>query len=414
MSRVLTRADHAAAAEARRLEEAQRLKDLYGPLLADVEFLRKRGFVIAKERGQIEIGGRAVTAEELQAKAARERRLAGVPQPAEVRHVARTASGLKVGDTTSLKAKRSAAAQVPLSVAKEKLSGAALVSKTKAEQASTDLGPTPRLEWLPLDRLDVDRRYQREMGKDNWAHVHRILREWTWLHYQPIVVAPAAVGERYLVIDGQHRLEAARKHPAIDRLPCYVVDATDVAQQARAFVALNARRIGVTRLQRFWAAHAAGEPTAKRIHRICSEAGVAITKSGGVLPPRTTFATFTIEKLLPLGGGNVTTALKILAASHGDRPDTFKSQWIYALTVLVADKEVERARIEKTMTGLDLDLVATAARSRRAREGGSMEKAVLAELRARCAPAAARSAKGERAAKGERRGDWEQARALSS
>jgi hypothetical protein len=408
MSRRMTAAEMAALQEANRQEEAQRLKKLYGSLLPDVEFLRKRGFVIVKERGQVEIDGRPFTADEVRAKAARERRVAGVPEPAPVRRVARTASGLRVGDSVSLKAKRSAAAQVPLSVAKEKLSGAALVSKTKAERPSEDLGPTPRLEWLPLEQLGVDRRYQREMGKDNWAHVHRILREWTWLHYQPIVVAPEDGSARYVVIDGQHRLEAARKHPSIDRLPCYIVDAVGVAHQAKAFVALNARRIGVTRLQRFWAAHAAGEPTAKRIHRICSEAGVTITKSGGVLPPCTTFATFTIEKLLPLGGAAVTMALKILVETHGGRPDTFKSAWIYALAHLAAAKEFDRARLVKAMTGLDLDQVATAARSARAKSGGTMEKAVLEELRARCGPAAQRSSKGERGA------EWEQARALSS
>lgn len=210
------------------------------------------------------------------------------------------------------------------------------------------------------------------------------------------------------MVDGQHRLEAARKHPSIDRLPCYIVEATNVAQQARAFVALNARRIGVTRLQRFWAAHAAGEPTAKRIHRICSEAGVTITKSGGLLPPCTTFATFTIEKLLPLGAAAVTTALKVLVETQGDRPDTFKSAWIYALTHLAAAKDFDRARLVKAMTGLDLDQVATAARSARAKAGGTMEKAVLEELRTRCVPAAKRTSSGDRG------GAWEQARALSS
>lgn len=392
-----TVAEKQAVAEARKAEDAARLKALYGPLLPDVEFLRTRGFVIVKERGQIEIDGRPFTANQVKAKAARERRVAGVPEPAVVRHVARTASGLKVGDSVSLKAKRAAAAQMPLSVAKEKLQGAALASKTKAEQASTDLGPTPRLEWLPIDQLSVDRRYQREMGKDNWAHVNRILREWTWLHYQPIVVAPKDGGGRqsgssYVVVDGQHRLEAARKHPSIDRLPCYIVEATNVAQQAKAFVVLNARRIGVTRLQRFWAAHAAGEPTARRIHRICSDAGVTITKSGGQLPPKTTFATFTIEKLLPLGGAPITMALTILAQTHGDRPDTFKSAWIYALSYLAAAKDFDRARLAKAMTGLDLDQVATAARSARARTGGSIEKALLAELQPRCASSSMRRA----------------------
>jgi hypothetical protein len=380
MSRALTRADHEALAEARRAEEAARLKALYGPLLADVEFLRKRGFVIVKERGQVEIDGRPVTADEVRAKAARERRVAGVPEPAPVRRVARTASGLKVGDSVSLKAKRTASTQVPLSPAKEKLTGAALASKTKAEQASEDLGPTPRLEWLAIDLLDVDRRYQRQMGEGNWKHVNRILREWNWLYYQPIVVAPKDGGQGFVVVDGQHRLEAARKHPLIDRLPCYIVEAVDVAQQARAFVALNARRIGVTRLQRFWAAHAAGEATAKRIHRICSEAGVTITKSGGVLPPCTTFATFTIEKLLPLGSGAITTALKILVETQGEKPDLFKSSVIFAVTQIAAEKTFDRGRLVAVLRGLDMDAAIGAAKTWRAQNGGSLELALTRHL----------------------------------
>lgn len=377
----MTAADMAALQDANRREEAERLKKLYGPLLPDVEFLRKRGFVIVKERGQVEIDGRPFTADEVRAKAARERRVAGVPEPSPVRHVARTASGLGVGDAVSLKAKRSAAAQVPLSVAKEKLAGAALASKTKAEQPSQDLGPTPRLEWLPLDQLAVDRRYQREMGKDNWAHVHRILREWTWLHYQPIVVAPKDGGQGYVVVDGQHRLEAARKHPSIDRLPCYIVEATDVAQQAKAFVALNARRIGVTRLQRFWAAHAAGEKKATRIHRICSAAGVTITRSGGLLPPRTTFATFTLEKLLPLGDGPITTALKVLVETQGDKPDLFKSSVIFAVTQLAADKGIDRARLVALLHGLDMEEAIGAAKTWRAQNRGSLELALTRHLK---------------------------------
>jgi flagellar hook protein FlgE len=51
-------------------------------------------------------------------------------------------------------------------------------------------------------------------------------------------------------------------HERAAGLPCYVVEAPGVAEQARAFVALNARRVGVTRINRFWAAHAAGDATA--------------------------------------------------------------------------------------------------------------------------------------------------------
>ncbi len=190
------------------------------------------------------------------------------------------------------------------------------------------------------------------------------------------------MGGGYVVVDGQHRLEAAKKHPLIDRLPAYIVSA-DVAQQARAFVVLNARRIGVTRLQRFWASYAAQDPVARRIHRICADAGVAITRSGGVLPPRTTYATFTIERLLPLGGGPITTALKVLAETHGETRDAFKSPLIYALVQIAAGQVFSRQRLVDVMKTVDLDKLLGDAKSWRAQNGGTLEKATERELRLR-------------------------------
>lgn len=386
--RINTRALAEQSAAESRAADAARLGEIYGKLLPDVLFLRGRDNSVMMDNGRLVLNGKVVTADELRERAARDRRLARATTSSEVRHVTSTASGLEVGKSTPHPGRMavSAEARRVLSPVKEKmLSGAAATARAKAEQASEDIGPAPRLDWLPLDQLSVDRRYQRDMGKDNWAQVNRIVREWTWLHYQPIVVAPAAEGEGFVVIDGQHRLEAARKHPKIDRLPCYIVDAPDVAMQARAFVALNARRIGVTRLQRFWAAHAAGEATARKIHKVCTEAGVAITKTGGLLPPRTTFATFTIEKLLPLGGRHVTTALKIIGEAHGDKPDVFKSSLIFAATQIVAAEPFVRRHLVEALASIAPDALTASAKTRRARHGGSMEKAMQHELQARYA-----------------------------
>jgi len=390
----LSIAERMAVREQRLREEAAAYGRLYGKLLPDVEFLRRRGFVIVKERGKLTIGGREVSADDLQAKAARERRLLAAAPASGTRAAAHTVNGHKGGDTVAVSKPRpvSAEARRVLSPVKEKaLAGAALAAKRKADETSADLGPAPRMEWLPIGALEVDRRYQRQMGPDNWKHVNRIAREFTWLYYQPIVVAPKSGagnatrnamggGAAYVVIDGQHRLEAARKHPLIETLPCYVVDAGDVARQAQAFVALNARRIGVTRLQRFWAAHAAGEPVALKIHRICTAAGVTITRSGGVLPPCTTIATYTIERLLPLGAATITAALQVLGETHGDRPDAFKSAPIFALVQLAARPGFDRARLVRVMRRADLDRLAGAAKSWRAENGGPLERALEREL----------------------------------
>lgn len=266
------------------------------------------------------------------------------------------------------------------------LSGAAAQAKQRALKPSDDLGPAPQLEWVALDRLAVDPTYQRTMGKDNWAHVHRILREFCWVHFQPLCVAPTPNGA-FVVIDGQHRLQAARLHPSIDKLPCYIVTAPDIATQARAFVAFNGRRIGITRLQRFWAALAAGDPTATRISDLCSRAGVTIVRSPGILPPRSTYATTAIEKLLPLGDVAVVTGLKILVEAQGEAPNAFKASAVAAVVRIVEaeGKALNREALVRALEPLDLDDEIGRAHVERAKSGGTIERALGTLLRRRYA-----------------------------
>lgn len=257
--------------------------------------------------------------------------------------------------------------------------------RRRAEKASADLGVEPRLEWIAVDQLTVDHRYQREMGERNWSHAHRILREFNWAYYQPICVAPAPAGAGFIVIDGQHRLEAARKHPLIDTLPCYVVEATDIAAQARAFVAFNSRRIGITRLHRFWAAEAAGDLTARRIAGLCKRAGVRIVRAPQRLPACATYATLTIEKLLPLGDAAISAGLGILVEAQGEAEEAFKGCNVAAVVRLVASlgRGLNRKALVEVLSELDLEDEIHRARVTRARDGGTVELRLEERLRRR-------------------------------
>lgn len=264
------------------------------------------------------------------------------------------------------------------------LSGAAANARARALKPSADLGPAPRLEWIELDRLTIDPTYQRAMGKENWAHAHRILREFCWVHFQPLCVAPGKAGH-FVVIDGQHRLQAARLHPLIDKLPCYIVAAPDIATQAAAFVAFNGRRIGITRLQRFWAALAAGETVATRISTLCGRAGVSIVRSAGILPPRATYATTSIERLLPLGDAAIVNGLKVLVEAQGEAANAFKGTAIVAVVRIVESegKGLDRAALVRALEPLDLDDEIGRARIERARSGGTIDRALEMLLRRR-------------------------------
>ncbi|MBF0307650.1 MAG: ParB N-terminal domain-containing protein, partial [Alphaproteobacteria bacterium] len=153
------------------------------------------------------------------------------------------------------------------------------------------LGPRPVLNWISLDLLVVDERYQRRVNERGVKLINKIVKEFAWSRFQPLVVTgPDASGD-FPVIDGQHRLEACRRHPAVTEAPCWIVAASAVADQARAFVSVNKDRLGVTAINVFWARLAAGDPDAVWLRSICDQAGVQIGRVGtGRQPPLTTIA----------------------------------------------------------------------------------------------------------------------------
>lgn len=243
-------------------------------------------------------------------------------------------------------------------------------------------GPKPELKWVPLAKLSVDHRYQRDLGATNRAHINRIAREFRWGFCQPLCVAKVE-GGNYTIIDGQHRFEAAKKHPAIDQLPCWVIDADSIADQAKAFEALNSARIGVSRLQRFWASLAAGDPMAQRIELLCKRAGVTISRiAKTTLPPKTLACTATLEKLTPYGDAAIGMTLKLILASQGEVESAFRPSVVAALTKIVAEagKEFDRERWLVALQSLDFGDAEASARADRARNGGSLDAAMERRL----------------------------------
>lgn len=373
-------AERAAAAKA---EDEARQKALYGDLLPDVLTLRRRGYVVTREGAKFRVSNKLLDKAEVRAMASREGGLAGMAftRPGQ------TASGLKVGDTVTLKPKKPVKA-TPLPTTKEKaLVGAAAAAKAKAAQHSTDLGAKPRVVWLDLALLTVDRTYQRDINQKGAAHVSRILQAFNWNCYQPIVVSERDDGT-YAVIDGQHRLEAAKKHPLIDSLPCYIIDAADAAKQAAIFVAVNSRRIALTSLQQFHAAVAAKDAGALIAADLCSQAGVKILKAPPSydIPPRSIISPFTLLKMVrQVGRPSVATAIKLLAETHPDTLNAFRAPFIAALCRVVADPNIDVARIRAVLAATDLARFYDETRNGRITSGGTLETSAERALRERIA-----------------------------
>src|SRR5687768_12803311 len=116
-----------------------------------------------------------------------------------------------------------------------------------------NFGPKPTMCMLPKSALRVDRRYQREISSRRSKQlIQRIADNWRWYHCAPLTVADNGDGT-YNVIDGQHRMTAAKSLPGVVLLPAYVVEEMTLQEQAGAFVAHNMDRVAVSPQAIFYA-----------------------------------------------------------------------------------------------------------------------------------------------------------------
>lgn len=104
------------------------------------------------------------------------------------------------------------------------------------------IGNMPSLQWCRLDQLQVDDAYQRSIDTPgSQSMIRTIARNWNWDLCQPLFVARRS-DTRLYVVDGQHRLAAARMRSDIDQLPCIVSLTDGPAQEASLFSEFNRHR----------------------------------------------------------------------------------------------------------------------------------------------------------------------------
>lgn len=138
------------------------------------------------------------------------------------------------------------------------------------------MGSLPVLQYCTPDQLRVDMSYQRslEAGASK-ALIRRIATGWDWSLCQPLVVAKREDGGLY-VVDGQHRLEAARLRGDIPQLPCVITQYSTAGEEAASFVALNQTRRPLSSLDLFKAALAAEDEAAVAVTRLMHDVGLSV------------------------------------------------------------------------------------------------------------------------------------------
>lgn len=154
-------------------------------------------------------------------------------------------------------------------------------STTSNRRFSKPLGMPPSIENRHPDELKLDDSYQR--STDNGASqslIKRIANGWDWRMCLPLVVSKRDDGSLW-VLDGQHRLAAAKLRGDIPFMPCCVSVYGSVADEAAMFVAMNRSRKPMNRLDDFHAAIASGDSDAIEIARLITDAGFSVSRKTG-------------------------------------------------------------------------------------------------------------------------------------
>lgn len=210
-------------------------------------------------------------------------------------------------------------------------------------------GQVPKMKWIGLDDLIVDHTYQREVDS---KHVQRILEKFNWRFFQAITVTPIE-GGKYAVIDGQHRTVAARTHPQIDQVPCVIVEARSIKEQAEGFIRMNMSHRKITPVEIYWAALAAGDEEYMAMADLFERVGVVVhTHSGyGTLPPRNTAAVNTIRNLIRRHGeGSVEKSLRGILLAWPETPNALISRIIEACEFVVRVNRISSSQIAKSLS----------------------------------------------------------------
>lgn len=175
-----------------------------------------------------------------------------------------------------------------------------------ALKVSPQRGMRPSLEYRPIADLLIDATYQRSIDTGpSQKLIRTVARDWDWGLCQPLVVAKREDGSLW-VIDGQHRLAAARLRADIYDLPCVVLPSRSADDEAKAFVALNQQRRALTTMDLFKAALLAGNTEAVAIRDAMDAAGLTLANTSNT-------DSWKPMQIINIGG------MQRCYRSHGDR-----------------------------------------------------------------------------------------------
>ncbi|SMD18261.1 DUF6551 family protein [Rhizobium sp. RU36D] len=242
------------------------------------------------------------------------------------------------------------------------------------------IGDLPELDFVPLRQIRVDDSYQRPLKE---KRVAQILRDFNWAQFGALMLVRQEDGT-YTVYDGQHRFEAARKHPAIDQVPATIVTLNAAYEEAQHFLGVNINRSAITTVEKYWAGIEAGNDEMMRICAVLEEAGCEVVPPGSKSPAANrTSSIAAIERSLRLYGDDaVTQACKTLREAWPKDVHALNGVMIQALARLYRNNKgtMDRERMALKLKGKDRKILTSDAEMLRKMGGGDAPLAVAKAL----------------------------------
>ena len=243
-----------------------------------------------------------------------------------------------------------------------------------AHKISTNIGKKPDLAFVPIDRINVDRNYQRDLKT---SRVQQILKDFNWSQFQPVMLARKPDGT-FNVYDGQHRVAAARLHPQVEEVPAAIIDLADLAGEAGAFVGVNTNRTAVTSIEKYWAGIEAGDENMIRIRSVLDRAGCEIVQAAGCFKPNATNAVSMVGRAIKNYGDSAV----ILACTAIRRAWPADNQALKGITVTALARvfklnpKINHSRVDEILGAIDRTKLAADAEAMRGISGGDAATAV--------------------------------------
>lgn len=213
-------------------------------------------------------------------------------------------------------------------------------------------GRQPSIEWVPIVELLIDESYQRSIETPASRRlVREIAGEWDW-DVLDVLKVSRRPDDRLFVIDGQHRLAAARLRPDVPQLPCVLKRCAGPAEEARLFTAANRGRKRMSRVDDFRAAVAAGDGDAVTIERLVTAAGLAIGRHemAASLAPGELACVAALRTLLRTHGEDrLGEALRTLGEAFPDEQLVSPSAFLAALVELSGERGIDPDRLFQTL-----------------------------------------------------------------